>query len=482
MAANDTSKVIQHLRRVALRKDGAGLTDAQLLDEYLSRREEAALAALVRRHSSMVWGVCRRILHHYHDAEDAFQATFLVFVRKAASIASPDLLANWLYGVAHQTALKARATSAKRKTRERQVNDMPEPAAMQSNLWNDLRQLLDQELSRLPDKYRSAIVLCDLEGTTRKEAARQLGVPEGTVAARVVRGRKMLAQRLARHGLALSGASLPTVLSQNTASATVPSGVVGSTIKAATLLAAGQAAATGVISVKVLALTEGVVKAMFLTRLKTGVTIMLGMGLLGISCGLYTTRAAVHSDSKQESAHTPRSQYASPGKDDAKPAKTRPSERRLILPNGPPPVQILVSLTKDGKLQAKMANLIGFGPAGGQPPAGKPPRTIDAIYDLDAVQAFDTKGEKIEKKVLAELLKDETVALASFGGQPIDPLHLRVLKEETLVFILPKGGLPFPGGSQAILPGFNQAILPGLMPLLPPLPPDVGPQDFESLK
>src|SRR5262249_55553423 len=159
-------------------------------------RDEATLATLVRRHGPMVWGVCRRVLHNYHDAEDAFQATFLVLVRKAASIASPGLLANWLYGVAHQTALKARATAAKRRARERQVTEMPEPALSERPLWDDLQPLLEKELSRLPDKYRVAIVLCDLEGKTRKEASRQLGVPEGTLAARLARGRGMLAKRL----------------------------------------------------------------------------------------------------------------------------------------------------------------------------------------------------------------------------------------------------------------------------------------------
>src|SRR5438876_3689332 len=152
MATSQMSGVIQHLRRAALLRDGAGLTDGQLLADYLSLRDEAALAALVRRHAAMVWGVCRRVLRNYHDAEDAFQATFLVLVRKAASIASPELLANWLYGVAHQTALKARATAARRKGRERQVVEMPEPAVMEQELWCDLQPLLDEELSHLPDK------------------------------------------------------------------------------------------------------------------------------------------------------------------------------------------------------------------------------------------------------------------------------------------------------------------------------------------
>src|SRR5262249_2978237 len=160
-----------HVRRTVLLRDETGLTDAKLLENYIDRRDEAALAALVRRHGPMVWGVCRRVLGNYHDAEDAFQATFLVFVRKVASIASPELLANWLYGVAHQTALKTRATSAKRWARERQMTDVLEPAVTERDLWHDLRPLLDRELSRLPTKYRVAIVLCDLEGKTRREAA-----------------------------------------------------------------------------------------------------------------------------------------------------------------------------------------------------------------------------------------------------------------------------------------------------------------------
>src|SRR5262245_16948450 len=222
MASSQTSEVIQHLRRAVLLRDGAGLTDGQLLHDYLSRRDEVALAALVRRHAPMVWGVCRRVLRNHHDAEDAFQASFLVFVRKAASLAAPELLASWLYGVAHQTALKARATTDKRRARERQVTEMPEPSLTEPDLWHDLQPLLDQELSRLAEKYRVAIVLCDLEGKTRKEAARQLGVPDGTLAARLARGRVMLAKRLARHGLAVSGGALAAMLAQNAASASAP--------------------------------------------------------------------------------------------------------------------------------------------------------------------------------------------------------------------------------------------------------------------
>src|SRR6185295_9481540 len=121
MAASKLNDVIQHLRRIVLSRDGGGLTDGQLLDEFISRRDEAALTALVRRHGPMVWAVCSRMLRNNHDAEDAFQSTFLVLVRKAASVSPREMVANWLYGVAHQTASKARATAAKRKGRERQV-------------------------------------------------------------------------------------------------------------------------------------------------------------------------------------------------------------------------------------------------------------------------------------------------------------------------------------------------------------------------
>src|SRR6516162_3878344 len=153
-----TSNVIQQLRRTVLLQDGAGLTDGEVLGCFIEHRDDAAFAALVKRHGQLVWGVCRRLLDH-HDAEDAFQATFLVLARKAASILPREMVANWLHQVAHQTALHSRRTTLRRWTRERQVARMPEPAVAEQDLWHDLSHLLDQELSRLPDKYRIAIVL-----------------------------------------------------------------------------------------------------------------------------------------------------------------------------------------------------------------------------------------------------------------------------------------------------------------------------------
>jgi len=290
--------LIDCLRRAVLAGGKPELTDGQLLEDYLSRRDEAAVAALVRRHGPMVWGVCHRVLQNHHDAEDAFQATFLVLVRKAASIMPREMVGNWLYGVAHQTAMKARATTAKRQARERQVKEMPNPAIMpEPDLWHNLEPLLDQELSRLPDHYRVAIVLCDLEGKTRKEAARQLKIPEGTLSTRLRTARAMLAKRLARHGLAVPGGVLTAALSQKAATAGVPTSVVSSTIKAASSFAAGHAAATGVISVKVAALTEGVMKTMLMSKLKKAIAVVLFLGFMATGAAVLICRvAAAQSD------------------------------------------------------------------------------------------------------------------------------------------------------------------------------------------
>jgi RNA polymerase sigma-70 factor (ECF subfamily) len=281
MATQALPAVVENLRRAMLRQDGAGLTDGELLDCFVNRRDEAAFEALVRRHGPMVLGVCRRVLRNEADAEGAFQATFLVLVRKAASVRPRSMVGNWLYGVAHNTALKARAMAAKQRMKEREAAalskaDAPGVASQELHDW------LDQELNALPDRYRAPIVLCDLEGKSIKEAAGQLGCLPATLGTRLARGRKLLARRLARHGLALSSAAIAAALAENVASAGVPPMLLNATLKAAALFAAGQAA-SGVIAARVLLLAEGVVKAMFLTRLRTAVAVVLGLGLLAVA-------------------------------------------------------------------------------------------------------------------------------------------------------------------------------------------------------
>jgi RNA polymerase sigma factor (sigma-70 family) len=320
---SEINEVVQLLRGDPPQQDQAGMTDGQLLGQFIERRDEAAVAALMRRHGPMVWGVCRRLLSH-HDAEDAFQATFLVLVRKAASVVPREMVANWLYGVACQTAKRARAMRARRRTRERQGTTMPEPQAPERDPWNDLKPLLDEELSRLPDKYRVALVLCDLEGETRKEAAQRLGLPEGTLAGHLTRGRALLARRLTRRGLALSAGALTAVLTQEAASAAVPDSVMSAALKAVTSAAAGRAAATGALSVEAAALTRGVMTTMFLNRLMKSAGVLLVLAATVGVAGVYTLRMTA--------AQTPAAQPSSvagpgsaPGKSDT-PAKPAPQD------------------------------------------------------------------------------------------------------------------------------------------------------------
>jgi RNA polymerase sigma factor (sigma-70 family) len=292
MATVPMGETIRHLRRAVLRQNGAARTDGQLLGSFIDDKDEAAFEALVRRCGPMVFGVCRRVVGNHHDAEDAFQATFLVLARKAASVRPRERVANWLHGVALRTAMKAKTRTAKRWSREKQVTEMPEPEATQQDPWRDVQALLDQELNGLPENYRLPILLCDLAGKTLKDAAQQLGWPQGSLAGRLARGRKLLAKRLASRGAVLSAGSLATVVSQNAASACLPTGLMSSTVKAAVMIAAGQATVAGVVPAKVAALVEGVVTSMMLTKLKSVTAVVFLIGTIGI--GVAASRCDSH--------------------------------------------------------------------------------------------------------------------------------------------------------------------------------------------
>src|SRR5262249_2974394 len=175
-----------------------------------SAGQEVAFEALLRRHGPLVWGVCLRVLRHEADAEDAFQATFLVLARKAASIADGAAVGSWLYGVAYHIALRARAGNRRRRALERRLAERPRREETEG-AWQHLWPVVDAELTRLPEHYRAPIVLCDLEGLSLREAARQLGRPLGTVASCLARGRRLLAQRLSRRRLAVPGRVLPAL-------------------------------------------------------------------------------------------------------------------------------------------------------------------------------------------------------------------------------------------------------------------------------
>src|SRR5215469_142729 len=178
------------------------LGDRELLERFLGQRDESAFAALVHRHGPMVLGVCRRVLNDWQRAEDAFQVTFLVLARKADSLTRPELLANWLHGVAYRIALKARSHDARQRAHERQAAAMLPTASQPSGSARELREVLDKELDRLPEKYRAPLILCYLEGKTNEETARLLNAPIGSMSDRLARGRGLLRARLTRYGLA----------------------------------------------------------------------------------------------------------------------------------------------------------------------------------------------------------------------------------------------------------------------------------------
>jgi len=260
MPTRPLTRAVQELRAAVAEPDAPVPTDAELLGRFVDQGDEAAFAMLVRRHGALVWGVCRRALGH-HDSEDAYQATFLVLARKAATVRPRDALPNWLHGVARRTALAARADVAKRHSRERQPAVLPEPPAPAPTPPDDA---LDQELARLPEMYRVAVLLCDLEGRTGKEAARLLSLPEGTLSTRLRTGRRMLADRLARRGLAVPGGTLAATGRPTTFAASDPAVALADRVVRGLVLAQARLMATVVIVAVALLGGVGLVAGAFL--------------------------------------------------------------------------------------------------------------------------------------------------------------------------------------------------------------------------
>src|SRR5262245_58582493 len=287
MADRQPHLVFRFLRALWVPAGAADATDGQLLERFVARRDEGAFAALVRRHGPMVLAVCRRVLRDEDAAEDAFQATFLVLARRAGSVGRPGLLGNWLYGVACRTALKARAGAARRRAREGPLVDVPAGEAPPEALRQELRGVLDEELGRLPEKYRVPLVLCYLDGMSHEEAARVLGCPRETVSTRVARGREWLRGRLTRRGLALGAALFAAALAEGAAPAAVPETLGSFTVKAA---------AAGAAPPQVAALAEGVLKAMFWNKLTRIALVVLMLALLGGGTGVLVTYQLLAAD------------------------------------------------------------------------------------------------------------------------------------------------------------------------------------------
>jgi RNA polymerase sigma factor (sigma-70 family) len=341
MATAQLGTVLWHLHKLAAPRAGGQGSDRQLLDAFAARRDEGAFATLVARHGPMVLRVCRRVLGHEHDAEDAFQATFLVLARHTASIRKREALANWLHGVAYRTAMKAKRSAARRRNHEARVPDRPTGPAP-GPTWDEVQAVLDEEIQRLPPAFRAAFVLCVLEGKSGPQAAADLGVKEGTVWSRLTRARQQLQRRLTRRGIRLAAVLAALSVGAGAAPAGLSGTLAQATIRFGLLVAAGKSAA-GTVPSHVAALAAGVTRAMWTSKLKLAGAMLLALGLIGVSGALGRHALAGKEQAPPPAAAAtagsqPKARTTKPpaGKAAAKPSETFVYRGRVLGPDGNP--------------------------------------------------------------------------------------------------------------------------------------------------
>ena len=329
--------------------------DRELLARFVSERDQSAFAELVRRHGPVVLGVCRRVTGHQQDAEDAFQAVFLILARKAAGIGKPELLENWLYGVAVHIALRSRRSTVRRRVREIAVNAVPERLIHSNEEFSELGPILDEELSALPSWYRDAIILCDLRGVSREEASAVLGVPEGTLSSRLANGRKKLAARLTKRGITFSAAAIPTTFAA-TQAAIVPTELLAKTTDLVANWLSGEALPRSLAK-----LSEG------------GITVRktLLFGLFAAAATLATVAYAVQPAQNPGSTEPPKSPLVAPKNEVAEnPTPDPKPEDKHVAFTSKPKLQDTIDINCSGRLIA-VWNLQGTQLAvQGEPPKG----------------------------------------------------------------------------------------------------------------
>lgn len=272
-------------------------SDHELLQRFVNHRDESAFAVLVERHAALVLGLCRSILRNHHDAEDIFQAAFLVLARKAGSIRKGESVGSWLYAVAYRLAHKARSRAEKQRRCEQQAALPSEQTPMDEVTWGELRDIVHEEVSRLPEKYRSAVVLCYWQGRTHEQAGQQLGCDRSTIKDRLENARELLRTRLARRGLALSAAWFAASLSEGTAAA-VSAELIRTTVRGALLFSTGQLPA-GIVSASAAACAREIVRGMFMSKLRYCLVLVLMLGVLGGGAGLAALREAASPSSPE---------------------------------------------------------------------------------------------------------------------------------------------------------------------------------------
>jgi RNA polymerase sigma factor (sigma-70 family) len=282
MANTFAAPLLRYIRGLQGTRLAGELSDRELVQRVADQRDEEAFAALVRRHGATVLGVCRRVLGHEQDAEDVFQAVFLVLSRKAGALRRKEAVGPWLFGVAHRLALRARREARQRCEREGRAAGRSGDDPLAELTLREAQLVLDEELARLPERDRGPLVLCYLEGLTRDEAARRLGCPLGTLKSRLERARAFLQKRLARRGLTLS-AVVSTLLLAGKSAGAIPIRLQVATVKAATAFTAGSPVG-GTIGPKAVALAEGVLKPALWGKLQLAI-VVLGLIVGGIGVG-----------------------------------------------------------------------------------------------------------------------------------------------------------------------------------------------------
>jgi RNA polymerase sigma factor (sigma-70 family) len=328
MAATRFRALIGHIETFSGALCARQRSDQQLLEDFSARRDEPAFAELVARHGPMVLRVCRRMLHHQQDAEDAFQATFLVLAQCLGSIRQRESLSNWLHGVAYRTAMKAKRSAARRRNHEAVLRERTPPAAP-SPTWDDVQAVLDEEIQRLPEVFRSTFVLCVLEGKPLATAAAELQCKEGTVASRLSRARQRLQQQLARRGVKLAALLAALCVAQSVGKAAVPR-VLAQTAVRSGILATSVGTAAGLIPPHVAELATGVTREMFVKNTKIVTILLLAVSLIAAAAGVLTNQV-LEADEKPA---------AQPAKPTAEPVKAAPEtvevSGRVLDPNGQP--------------------------------------------------------------------------------------------------------------------------------------------------
>jgi len=280
MAAKALNGVFHRLRALAAVHTSRACNDRELLERFLTAEDEAAFTLLVERHGPMILGLCRRLLRDRHEADDACQATFLVLARKARSVRKQESLASWLHGVAYRVSISLRRQRARRVRRERSACKAAVQEPDDGLTWRELRPVLDEELQRLPERYRAPLILCYLEGKTRDEAAQELGAKPAALHGLLDRGRKLLRDRLTKRGLTLSAVLFTTALTDITTRAALAPGLVVTSAQAALALLRGATIGEGLVGPHILSLVKEASKTMFMTKLKIGAALVVAASIL----------------------------------------------------------------------------------------------------------------------------------------------------------------------------------------------------------